>query len=271
MHYLGDQKPVSLFHLAKMRSESINIAMLTAYDASFAALCSNAGVDAILIGDSLGNTMQGRSTTLSVTLENMIYHTECVVRGNSRSFVLSDMPFGTYHENPAQAMHNAAKLIAAGAQMVKLEGGEFLAETVHFLVERGIPVCAHIGLTPQAVHQLGGYKVQGRSQEAAAQLKADALALEQAGASLIVMEMVPAVLATEITKNLNKAATIGIGAGPHCNGQVLVLQDILGVYPGPSPRFSKNFMQGASSIAEAVKNYVTAIKDKSFPATEHCF
>lgn len=271
MNYLTDQKSVTLTQLSKMHREGERITMLTAYDASFAALCSNAGVDAILVGDSLGNTMQGRSTTLPVTLENMIYHTKCVARGSSRSFVLSDMPFGTYHETPAQAMHNAAKLMAAGAQMVKLEGGAFLAETVHFLVERGIPVCAHIGFTPQAVHHLGGYRVQGRSQDTAEKLKADAIALEQAGASFIVMEMVPAALAGEVTKSLDKAATIGIGAGPHCDGQVLVLQDILGVFPGSSPRFSKNFMQGASSIAEAIAGYVKAVKEKSFPAEDHCF
>jgi 3-methyl-2-oxobutanoate hydroxymethyltransferase len=271
MNYLHDQKPVTLFQLGKMHGEGSRIAMLTAYDASFAAVCSSAGVDAILVGDSLGNVVQGRSTTLPVTLENMIYHTECVVRGNTRSFVLTDMPFGTYHENPEQAMRNATKLMAAGAQMVKLEGGAFMAETVHFLVERGVPVCAHIGLTPQAVHQLGGYRVQGRGQEGAAQLQGDALALEQAGAALIVMEMVPAVLGREITESLSSAATIGIGAGPDCDGQVLVIQDLLGVFPGPSPRFSRNFMNGSSSVAEAVTRYVTAVKDGSFPAPEHCF
>jgi 3-methyl-2-oxobutanoate hydroxymethyltransferase len=271
MSYLQDQKPVTLFELGKMRSESCRIAMLTAYDASFAALCGRAGVDAILVGDSLGNAVQGQKTTLPVSLEHMIYHTECVARADCRCFVITDMPFGTYIEGREQAMRNAAKLMVAGAQMVKLEGGEFMAETVRFLVERGIPVCAHIGLTPQAVHQLGGYRVQGRDLEAATRLKADAFALEQAGAAMMVIEMVPAELAQEITESLTKMSTIGIGGGPHCDGQVLVLHDMLGVYPGKTARFVRNFMMGASSIEEAVVGYVNAVKDGSFPAPEHCY
>jgi 3-methyl-2-oxobutanoate hydroxymethyltransferase len=181
------------------------------------------------------------------------------------------MPFGSYHESPAQAMRSAARLMAAGAQMVKLEGGAFMAETVRFLVERGVPVCAHIGLTPQSVHQLGGYRVQGRSELGAAQLKADALALEQAGAALMVMEMVPAAVAHEVTASLASMATIGIGAGPDCDGQVLVLHDMLGVYPGKTARFVKNFMHGAASIDEAVSAYVKAVKEGSFPAPDHCY
>src|SRR5690606_781959 len=168
MSYLQDQKPVNLFELGKMRAEGRKIAMLTAYDASFAALLGRAGVDSILIGDSLGNVLQGQKSTLPVTLEHMAYHTECVAPANARPVIVTDMPFGTYPESREQAMRNAARLMAAGAQMVKLEGGEFMAETVRFLVERGVPVCAHIGLTPQAVHQLGGYRVQGRSEEGAA-------------------------------------------------------------------------------------------------------
>ena len=271
MSYMQDQKPVSLFELKKMRAAGHRIAMLTAYDASFATLCGRAGVDAILVGDSLGNAVQGKKTTLPVSLEHMIYHTECVARGDSCCFVLTDMPFGSYHERREQAMRNAAKLMVAGAQMVKLEGGEFMADTVHFLVERGIPVCAHIGLTPQAVHQLGGYRIQGRNPEAATQLKADALALEQAGAALMVMEMVPAALAKEITESLTEMATIGIGGGPHCDGQVLVLHDMLGVYSGKTARFVRNFMLSATSIEKAVIGYVTAVKDGSFPAPEHCY
>lgn len=271
MSYLQDQKPVTLFELGKMRAEGRKIAMLTAYDASFAALLGRAGVDAILIGDSLGNVLQGQKSTLPVTLEHMAYHTECVARANARPLIVTDMPFGTYHESPEQAMRNAARLMAAGAQMLKLEGGEFMAETVRFLVERGVPVCAHIGLTPQAVHQLGGYRVQGRSDEGAARLKADALALEQAGAALMVMEMVPAALAAEITASLKRMATIGIGAGPDCDGQVLVLHDLLGVFPGKTARFVRNFMDGAASIEDAVARYVAAVKDGSFPAPEHCY
>ena len=271
MSYLQDQKPVTLFELGKMRAEGHKIAMLTGYDASFAALLGRAGVDCILIGDSLGNVLQGQKSTLPVTLEHMAYHTECVARANARPLIITDMPFGTYHEGREQAMRNATRLMAAGAQMLKLEGGEFMAETIRFLVERGVPVCAHIGLTPQAVHQLGGYRVQGRSEEGAARLKADALALEQAGAALMVMEMVPAALAGEITASLKNMATIGIGAGPDCDGQVLVLHDMIGVFHGKTARFVRNFMEGAASIEDAVGRYVAAVKNGSFPAAEHCY
>lgn len=271
MSYLQDQKPVTLFELGKMRAEGRKIVMLTAYDASFAALLGRAGVDVALVGDSLGNVLQGQKSTLPVTLEHMAYHTECVARAESRALVLTDMPFGSYHESREQAMRSAVRLMAAGAQMVKLEGGEFMADTVRFLVERGVPVCAHIGLTPQAVHQLGGYRVQGRSDEGAARLKADALALEQAGAAMVVMEMVPAALATEITASLGTMATIGIGAGAGCDGQVLVMHDMLGVFPGKTARFVRNFMDGAASIEEAVARYAAAVRDGSFPAPEHCY
>ena len=271
MRSLQDLKPLTLFKLGKMRAEARKLVMLPGYDASFAALLGRAGVDVVLIGDSLGNVLQGQKSTLPVTLEHMAYHTECVARGGARALVLTDMPFGSYHENREQAMRNAARLMAAGAQMVKLEGGEFMAETVRFLVERGVPVCAHIGLTPQAVHQLGGYRVQGRSEEGAARLKADAHALEQAGAALMVMEMVPATLAAEITASLKNMATIGLGPGPGCDGHVLVLHDLLGVFPGKTARFVRNFMEGAASIEEAVARYAAAVKDGSFPAAEHCY
>ena len=271
MSYLQDQKPVTLFELGKMRAEGRKIVMLTGYDASFAALLGRAGVDVVLIGDSLGNVLQGQKSTLPVTLEQMAYHTECVARAGARPLVVTDMPFGTCHESPAQAMRNAARLMAAGAQMVKIEGGEYMAETVRFLVERGVPVCAHIGLTPQSVHQFGGYRVQGRGDEGAARMKADALALEQAGASLVVIEMVPATLAADITASLRTMATIGIGAGPSCDGQVLVLHDMLGIFPGKTARFVRNFMEGAASIEDAVARYVAAVRDGSFPAAEHCY
>ncbi|MDR0702579.1 MAG: 3-methyl-2-oxobutanoate hydroxymethyltransferase [Azoarcus sp.] len=271
MSYLQDDRPVTLSELGKMRAEGRRIAMLTCYDASFAALFERCGVDTLLIGDSLGNTVQGQTTTLPVTLDHMVYHTECVARGAKRAFILSDLPFGSYQESAAQAMRSAARLMAAGAQMVKLEGGAYMAETVRFLVERGVPVCAHIGLTPQSVHQLGGYRVQGRGDAGGARLKTDALALEQAGAALLVMEMVPAALAGEITASLTAAATIGIGAGPLCNGQVLVMHDMLGVFPGKTARFVRNFMQGAACIEEAVTAYVAAVKDGGFPAPEHCY
>jgi len=271
MSYLQDNKPITLTTLGKMRAEGEKIAMLTGYDASFAALLERCGVDTILIGDSLGNVLQGQKSTLPVTLEHMAYHTECVARGCNRPFIVTDMPFGTYHESREQAMRNAARLMAAGAQMVKLEGGEFMADTIRFLVERGVPVCAHIGLTPQSVNQLGGYRVQGRTEEGASRLKADARALEQAGASMMVMEMVPAEVAGEITDGLSTMATIGIGAGPKCDGQVLVLHDLIGVFPGHKARFVKDFMAEATSIDEAVSNYVKAVKDGSFPAPEHCY
>ncbi|AUL99780.1 3-methyl-2-oxobutanoate hydroxymethyltransferase [Pseudothauera hydrothermalis] len=271
MSYLQDTRPVTLFELGKMRAEGRKIAVLTCYDASFAALEERAGVEVILVGDSLGNVLQGHTSTLPVSLDHMVYHTESVARGCRRPLIIADLPFGSYHESPAQAMRNAARLMAAGAHMVKLEGGQFMADTVRFLVERGVPVCAHIGLTPQSVHQLGGYRVQGRSEQGAARLKADALALEQAGAALVVLEMVPAAVAKDITASLTSMATIGIGAGPDCDGQVLVLYDMLGVYPGKTARFVKNFMDGASSIEEAVARYVAAVKDGSFPAPEHCY
>ena len=264
-------RPVSLVELARMRSDGEKIAMLTCYDASFAALCDAAGVDTLLVGDSLGMVLQGHGSTLPVTLEQMAYHTACVARGAKRPLIVTDMPFASYQESREQALRNAAPLMAAGAQMVKLEGGDWLADTVHFLVQRGIPVCAHIGLTPQSVHQLGGYRVQGKDEAGATQLKQDALALQQAGATLVVLEMVPAALAAAVTAELTTMATIGIGAGSRCDGQVLVLHDMLGVYPGRKARFVKNFMDGQASIADAVAAYVAAVKDGSFPAPEHCY
>lgn len=271
MSYLHDDKPITLHTLNRMRDEGRKMVMLTCYDASFAVLIERAGVDIALVGDSLGNVLQGQKSTLPVTLEHMIYHTECVARGSRRMFIVTDMPFGSYQESPQQAMRSAARLMAAGAHMLKLEGGAFMAETVRFLVERGVPVCAHIGLTPQLVNQLGGYRVQGRDEADAVRLKADALALEQAGAALAVLEMVPAALTREITAGLATMSTIGIGAGPHCHGQVLVLHDALGIYHGQTARFVRNFMQGAASVEEAVRRYAEAVRDGSFPAPEHCY
>jgi 3-methyl-2-oxobutanoate hydroxymethyltransferase len=267
--YLEDTKPLKLGDIARMRAAGEKIAMLTSYDASFAAMLDRCGVDVVLVGDSLGNVVQGHPTTLTVTLQHMIYHTDCVFRGMKRGFLIADMPFGTYQESPSQAMRNAAQLMSTGAQMVKLEGGAYMAETVHFLVERGIPVCAHIGLTPQAVHQLGGYRVQGKGDAAAARMKADALALEQAGAAMMVIEMTPTEVATEITRSLTSCATIGIGAGPNCDGQVLVLHDMIGVFPGKRPRFVQDFIPETGTIEGAVKAYVAAVKNGEFPAPEH--
>jgi 3-methyl-2-oxobutanoate hydroxymethyltransferase len=270
MAYLADGKPLKLTDFARMKAQGEKIAVLTCYDASFAVLMERAGVEILMIGDSLGNVLQGQKTTLPVKLEHIEYHTECVARGSNRAFIIADLPFGSYQESPAQAMRSAARLMAAGAHMVKFEGGEYMAETAYFLSERGVPVCAHIGLTPQSVHQLGGYRVQGRDEKSAARMKAEARALEDAGASMIVLEMTPAALAGEITAAATAMATIGIGAGKDCDGQVLVMHDMIGVFP-KSPKFSKNFMAGAASIEDALKAYVSAVKDVSFPGVEQSY
>jgi 3-methyl-2-oxobutanoate hydroxymethyltransferase len=268
------RKALTLPQLAAMRQRGEKIAMVTCYDASFAALLDDCGVDVLLIGDSLGNVVQGRSSTLPVSLEHMVYHTECVARGNKTAWVLADLPWGSYHESPAQAYASAARLMAAGAHMVKLEGVDgktpWATQTVAFLAERGVPVCAHIGLTPQFVHALGGYRVQGKDAASAAHLKQQARALEDAGATMLLYEMVPATLAAEITAAAS-VPTIGIGAGPDCSGQVLVLHDMLNVFPGRKARFVRNFMEGAGSIQEAVQAYVRAVKDGTFPAQEHMY
>ena len=256
--------------LMKLAQEGQKITMLTCYDASFAAMLDEAGVETLLVGDSLGMVMQGADSTLPVSLEEMAYHVRCVARGARNALIIGDMPFGSYQESPQQAFASAAKLMQAGAHMVKLEGGAFMADTTRFLVERGIPVCSHIGLTPQYVNTFGGYRVQGKSEDDAARIRADARALADAGASMVLMECVPAALAGAITAEL-PVPTIGIGAGPEVSGQVLVIYDMLGVYPGKKARFVKNFMPEAGSIAGAVKAYVHAVKNGSFPAAEHCF
>ncbi|GLS06182.1 3-methyl-2-oxobutanoate hydroxymethyltransferase [Chitiniphilus shinanonensis] len=256
--------------LAKMKQDGQKIAMLTCYDASFASLLDDAGVDVLLVGDSLGNVIQGRGSTLPVTMEQMLYHTEIVARGAKQALVIADMPFASFQLSPAQAYENAARLMAAGAEMVKLEGGMVMAETVDFLVQRGIPVCQHIGFQPQSVNAYGGYKVQGKSDTEAEVLKRDALALQAAGAAIVLMEMVPATVAKAVTESL-AIPTIGIGAGVDTDGQVLVLYDMLGVFPGKKARFVKNFMLGATSIQGAVEAYVKAVKGSAFPAEEHTF
>lgn len=256
--------------LQAMRDKSEKIAALTCYDASFATLLEAQGVNVLLVGDSLGMVLQGRETTLPVTLNDMVYHTACVASGSQQAFIMADMPFGTFQVSPRETFVQARQLLAAGAQMVKIEGGAAMVETVRFLTERGIPVCGHLGLTPQSVHQLGGYRIQGKGSSAAQIILEDAAALEQAGAGMLVLEAVPAALAEEITAQLT-IPTIGIGAGAACSGQVLVLHDMLDIYPGKKPRFVKNFMHGASSIAAAVANYVAEVKCGSFPAREHAF
>jgi len=262
-------KAVTVPSLLAMRAAGNKIAMLTCYDASFASLMDRCGVEILLIGDSLGMVCAGHDSTLPVTVADMVYHTASVARGNKHALVLADMPFGAYG-NPQQAYDSAVQLMRAGAQMIKIEGGAWLADTVRLLVERGIPVCAHIGLTPQFVHQLGGFRVQGKTDAGAERLRNDALALQAAGAALVLLEAVPAALGKEVTELLS-VPTIGIGAGPDCSGQVLVMHDLLGVFPGRKARFVKNFMDGQTSIDAAVTSYVTAVKDGSFPAAEHCF
>ena len=256
--------------LLKKKAAGEKIAVLTCYDASFAAVCDAAGVDTLLIGDSLGMVLQGHDSTLPVTVADIAYHTAAVARGSQRPLIIADMPFGSFQESPVQAFRNAVTLMAAGAQMVKIEGGAEMAETTHFLTSRGIPVCAHVGLTPQSVHQLGGYRVQGKDDAGAAKLKADALAQQEAGATLMVLEAIPATLAAEVSALLS-LVTIGIGASKECAGQVLVLHDMLDIAPGRKARFVKNFMTGQPSVAAAIAAYVAAVKDGSFPAPEHCY
>ena len=265
----ADTRPDSIPDLVAMKAAGRPIVMLTCYDASFASLMDRCGVEILLIGDSLGMVCAGHDSTLPVTVADMVYHTASVARGNKNALLVADVPFGAYATKEI-AFESAAALMRAGAQMVKIEGGAWLSDTVRLLVERGIPVCAHIGLTPQFVHQLGGFKVQGKTGEGAERLKNDALALQAAGAAVVLLEAVPATLGKEVTEMLS-VPTIGIGAGPDCSGQVLVMHDMLGVFPGHKAKFVKNFMEGQTSIEAAVRAYVGGVKDGSFPAQEHCF
>lgn len=271
MTYLqeSNRPKITVPKLQTMREAGEKIAMLTCYDASFASLLDRSGVDVLLVGDSLGNVVQGQTTTLPVTLADIAYHTACVARAQPRGLVMADLPFGTYG-TPAEAFASSVEVMRAGAQMVKIEGGEWLAETVRFLVERSVPVCAHVGLTPQSVHAFGGFKVQGKTDEGANQLLRDALAMQDAGAQMVLMEAVPPAVGANITKAL-RVPTIGIGAGADCSGQVLVLHDMLGIFPGKPARFVKDFMAGAPSIGAAIEAYVKAVKDSSFPGPEHVF
>jgi 3-methyl-2-oxobutanoate hydroxymethyltransferase len=269
MGYLQGEKPITISKLLAMRAEGEKIAMLTAYVSTMSALLNRSGVETILIGDSLGNVIQGHSSTTPVTVEHVAYHTECVARANTHAFIIADLPFASYGD-PVQALDSAAELMRAGADMVKLEGGDWQIDIIQYLVERSVPVCAHLGLLPQSVHILGGYKVQGKSKDAASLMLEQAIACEQAGAQMIVLEAIPSSLGKLITESLS-IPTIGIGAGANCSGQVLVLQDMLGISPGKPPKFVKNFMDGHASIEAAVKAYVREVKSGKFPGPEHGF
>ena len=269
MGYLQGEKPITISKLLAMRAEGEKITMLTAYDSTMSALLNRSGVETILIGDSLGNVIQGHSSTTPVTVEQVAYHTECVARANTHAFIIADLPFASYGD-PVQALDSAAVLMRAGADMVKLEGGDWQIDIIHYLVERSVPVCAHLGLLPQSVHILGGYKVQGKSKDAASLMLEQSIACEQAGAQMIVLEAIPSSLGKLITESLS-IPTIGIGAGVNCSGQVLVLQDMLGISPGKPPKFVKNFMDGHASIEAAVKAYVREVKSGKFPGPEHGF
>lgn len=264
------RKAITLPALLEMKKNQEKIAMLTCYDACFASVLDASGVDILLIGDSLGMVLAGMPSTLPVTMDMMEYHTRCVAAGNKNAFVVADMPFGSYQESVEQAYRNAARLMAAGANMVKLEGTAWLAPTVEYLTTRNIPVCAHLGLTPQSVSALGGYRVQGRDAKTAKMLEVNAKAMQEAGAQLVLFELIPGELAAGISKSL-LVPTIGIGAGVDCDGQVLVLHDMLNVFPGKKPKFVRNFMDNQPSIQAAVQAYVSAVKEKTFPTAEHTF
>jgi 3-methyl-2-oxobutanoate hydroxymethyltransferase len=262
--------PVNVASLLRMKAEGEKIACITAYDASFATLVDDAGADLVLVGDSLGMVIQGHDTTVPVTLNDVIYHSKAVARGLYRPFLMADMPFMTYASRE-QALENAVRLMQeGGAKIVKLEGGAGQVEIVEFLASHDIAVCAHLGLKPQSVHKVGGFRVQGRDEAAAEQMLRDAQALEAAGADIVLLECIPAKLGTEITKALH-VPVIGIGAGPDADGQILVLYDVLNITAGRKPKFSKDFMSGNESPLEAVKAYVQAVKSRSYPGPEHCF
>ena len=266
----SDHPPVTLNTLAQMRSAGDKIACLTAYDASFAVLLDAAGVDVVLVGDSLGMVIQGHDTTVPVTMDQMTYHCAAVARGLRHAFLMADLPFASY-TSPDQALRNSVRLMQeGGARMVKLESGASQLEIVEYLAGHDIAVCAHLGLKPQSVHKTGGFRVQGREAQAAARMAADARALEAAGADLLLLECIPAALGAEITRSVN-VPVIGIGAGPGTDGQILVLYDVLDITSGPKPRFVRNFMAGAGDCAAAIAGYVAAVRSGAYPAPEHCF
>ncbi|KUJ82504.1 3-methyl-2-oxobutanoate hydroxymethyltransferase [Microbulbifer flavimaris] len=261
-------KPITVQTLRKMKEDGEKFITVALYDAPMAAMAQRTGVEAVLVGDSLGMTVLGYDSTIPVTMEQMIYHVEAVARGNKKSLIMGDMPFMTY-ATPEQALANATRIMQAGAHMVKIEGGAWLAETVKILTDRGIPVCAHLGLTPQSVHKLGGFRVQGRDEDTAGQILTDAAELDEAGADLLVLECVPAQLAKRITDSVSMP-TIGIGAGRDTDAQVLVINDILGLTEKP-PKFSKNFLVEAGDIPGALHKYAADVKNGIFPEDSHTF
>ena len=270
---------MSLTKINALIADGEKIAMLTCYDATFAKLSEAAGVDMLLVGDSLGMVLQGAENTLSVSMQDMEYHTKSVAAGASACCIMTDMPVGSYEQCKETALLNAKKLITSGANIVKIEGGGEMIKTAQYLIENGIPVCAHLGFTPQSVNQLGGYRIQGKTDESAQHILQDAIAMDKAGVSFVLLEMVPAILAKTVTESIN-TPTIGIGAGTHCDGQVLVIQDLLGIYTGPaskkpedfkSPRFAKNFLAENNSIQSAIQAYVKSVKDITFPSAEHSY
>ncbi|HKJ71477.1 MAG TPA: 3-methyl-2-oxobutanoate hydroxymethyltransferase [Gammaproteobacteria bacterium] len=257
--------------LVKHGTEAGALVAVTAYDYAFARLADQAGADILLVGDSLGMVVQGEETTLPVTLEHMVYHTRCVVRGRERALVVADLPFRAYKAGPGQALDSAARLMAeGGAEMVKLEGGAPMVDTVAFLSERDIPVMGHLGLTPQSVHQLGGFRVQGRDADGAARLVEEALDLERAGARALVLEAVPRTVAARVREAVG-IPVIGIGAGPDCDGQVLVINDILGMDERGQPRFARRYLDGAGQVRDAIGAFCRDVRAGAFPDDEHSF
>jgi 3-methyl-2-oxobutanoate hydroxymethyltransferase len=262
---IAPRKPITLHRLREMHAQGEKITMLTCYDATFARVIDACGVDCMLVGDSLGMVLQGQPSTVPVTLDDMVYHTRCVARGNQCAWIVGDLPFGSYQQSREQALASSVTLMQAGAHMVKLEGGGWTADTVHFLTERGIPVCAHLGLTPQSVHALGGYRIQGRDQAGADTLRKHATELAQAGAAMMVLELMPSLVAEQVQADNPGVITIGIGAGNATAGQVLVLHDMLNVTPGKLPRFVRNFMAEGQCVDSAIKLFVSEVKSQQFP------
>ena len=261
---------INIQQLVQKKNSNSPICMLTCYDATFAKLLDRVGIDILLIGDSLGMVVQGNESTIKVKMEDMIYHTRCVSNATKNSMIMVDMPFGSYQESPEKAYSNAAQLMEAGAQIVKLEGGKWLSETIAFLSDRGIPTCAHLGLTPQSVHKLGGYKVQGTETKKAVSMIESAKILEESGVDIFVLELIPSELGKKITQHV-KIPTIGIGAGIYVDGQVLVLHDMLGLSEGHNPKFAKSFFSKGDTIEQAIRNYIHAVKNKEYPSSNHSY